>query len=197
MNEVFKPGFIHEVTNVAPNGKIIEIQKKHNIMFNEGLTNALGTVFNISTKDNYGYNYQCSKNFLFFFIESDYTPKVTDTIKDDFLDLYEVDFDTTFYNQKEIQLYSSDAVIGLDKKSLIIKTTYFNSFPRTITGIVLIQLRNQNNFQNYYPNLVYPSKWSYYKRDFRLLSAVKFNNPMVIKNGGTIKIKSTFIFIPS
>lgn len=205
MNELNKIGFWHEVIYTSPKGEIAEIQKTHNILLNESITNFLGTVFNISTKDSNKVNYRCYRRFFYLFMESNYTPLPTDTVNNGALELYEADYNNTLFAIKSLanangpQLFNKKVEMGKDNKSVYIESGSF-TFPvsKTITGVVLLHDYNDEFHSIGYNNNSSISNITKNSLLFtRLLSVSKFNTPMQVMRDGKITIKSNFILSPS
>lgn len=206
MNELSKIGFEHQVVYTSPDEKIIETQKVHNILLNESITNFLGTVFALTTKDSNNYNYKCYRRFFYLFMESDYIPLPTDSVAGGALELYEADYNNTLFAIKSVananttQLFNSNNVaMGKDNSSVIIESGTF-TFPisKTLTGVILLHdYNNVFNSLSYYNNSSISSITLNNLKLTRLLSVAKFNTPMQVMRDGKIKTKSNFILIPS
>ena len=194
-------GFEYEITHIAPTGEILEKQKVHNIMINEGITNFLKCVFIKQVNANSSDWISRYSAFTYAFMESEYEPQSTDSLNgNNALDLYEVDYNNTLLSQgnyyKYYTLMTSDIKLGKDNISVIIGEGYykFTGYKR-LTGVCLFR----NNFANQTNKTSSFSISSLYSllRGCTLISAAKFKTPIQVNPGGTIRAKSNFIVLPA
>lgn len=212
MNELTKMGFVYDVTQLSPEGEVVEHQIVHNIIPNQGILALYKSFFWLKDPSTGSYFTYSGKNgsnttWCFNFMQSDYVPKITDTWTNEAKNLYGSDgtiYDSGLGVSNPLYFYSYrysdktnyppkwDLVLGSDNLVKIANdiSITFTEF-KTLTGIfcgmcdggLISYSRSWSDISNY--------------TSISLLSAALFYTPIQMVAGGTLKFNCAFTLIPS
>ena len=212
MNELTKMGFVYDVTQLSPEGEIVDHQIVRNIIPNQGILALYKSFFWLKDPATNAYFAYSGKNgtyttWTFNFMQSDYVPKVTDTWTNEAKNLYGSDgtiYDSGLGSSNPLHLYSYrnsnktsyptkwDLVLGSDnlvkiKNDISITFTEFKTLTGIFCGICdnadIYNSRSWNNISSF--------------THISLLSAALFYTPIQMVAGGTLKFNCAFTLIPS
>ena len=212
MNELTKMGFVYDVTQLSPEGEIVDHQIVRNIIPNQGILALYKSFFWLKDPaTNADFTYSGKNNswtyWFFNFMQSDYVPQKTDTWTNEAKNLYGCDgviYDSLIGSSnplRKVSYRNSDKtkyptvwslVLGSDN---LVKITddisiTFTEF-KTLTGI----------FCGMNDNAIFSTSHNWSKinsfTSISLLSAALFYTPIQMVAGGTLKFNCAFTLIPS
>ena len=180
-------GFQYDIVHLSPKGDLLDKQRVKNLIPNEGITEFLKVYFLAKGSD---------KEFVFGFIESEYEPKVTDSVAGKCYDYYESDI-ANVITGKRYTVTNSDPynyqcpmmpnirTMMNDQKGVQFGTAFFKADgKKTLTGV---WLSKKNGWAMTGSNMTFSIK-----NYSVLISVAKFKNPIITTNGSVVKVSAQF-----